>query len=74
MVTTKTVRQDSKTEYTTYGLKGICGNTEYSFDDISDKKENAEIIDNILTAAVLPAHLISRIVFCLAGILTEPDI
>lgn len=74
MVTMKTVKEDSNTEYTTYGLTGVCGTTEYSFDDISDKKEHAEIIDNILSSVVLPKHLISRIAFCIAGILTEPEI
>ena len=73
MVTIKTISYDGKSKRT-YGINGKNGDTEYSFDDISTNKSNAEIIDKMISAVVLPAHLIERIVFSLTGILTEASV
>ena len=74
MVITKTIKTENETEQFTYGIKGMCGKSEYFFDDISTDRENAEIIDKILLAVELPKNLISRIVSSLVGILTEKTV
>ena len=74
MITIKTIKCEDETPQTVYGIKGTCGETAYSYDDISTNKSNAEIIDKMISAVVLPAHLIERIVFSLTGILTEASV
>lgn len=71
MVIKKTIIGEDKTEHLIYGIQGKCGTVNYFYEDISDNETNAEIIDKILFTVSFPSHLIDRIVFTLAGILTE---
>ena len=74
MITKSTKTTPEGAEFTTYGIKGQCGDVTYNYDDISVNKTHAEILDSVLTAAKIPANMIDRVVEEFIGIFSEYDI